>query len=87
MENPEEVSTAYGAVRVLIYCQDSFGLGHLRRNVNIAHEIHRLAPDAVASSDRSDPRAVLVERDELRSQLRNIIEPRDGRIRLLNHSQ
>jgi len=33
------------AARVLIYSQDSLGLGHLRRNVNIAHELSRLAPD------------------------------------------
>lgn len=32
------------AARVMVYCQDSFGLGHLRRNVNIAHELSRLAP-------------------------------------------
>jgi predicted glycosyltransferase len=30
--------------RIMIYCQDSFGLGHLRRNVNIAHEVSRRAP-------------------------------------------
>lgn len=35
-----------GDPRVLIYCQDSFGLGHLRRNVNIAHEISRQCPEA-----------------------------------------
>jgi predicted glycosyltransferase len=35
-----------GGPRVLIYCQDSFGLGHLRRNVNIAHEISRQCPSA-----------------------------------------
>lgn len=32
--------------RMMIYCQDSFGLGHLRRNVNIAHAVSRLRPDA-----------------------------------------
>jgi len=47
MNEIAEGSVEYGAPRVLIYCQDSFGLGHLRRNVNIAHAIHRLAPDAV----------------------------------------
>lgn len=31
-------------LKVLIYCQDSYGLGHLRRNVNIAHALHRLDP-------------------------------------------
>jgi len=33
------------ASRILIYCQDSFGLGHLRRTVNIAHDISRQSPD------------------------------------------
>ena len=47
MKNPAKVNADFGEPRVLIYCQDSFGLGHLRRNVNIAHAIHRLAPDAV----------------------------------------
>ena len=47
MSKSADVSTHYGAPRVLIYCQDSFGLGHLRRNVNIARAINRLAPDAV----------------------------------------
>ena len=32
-------------MKVLIYCQDSLGLGHLRRNVNIAHALSRKAPD------------------------------------------
>lgn len=32
------------AQRVMIYCQDSLGLGHLRRNVNIAECISRLDP-------------------------------------------
>ena len=32
-------------VRALVYCQDSLGLGHLRRNINIAHEMSRQAPD------------------------------------------
>jgi predicted glycosyltransferase len=31
-------------IRVLIYCQDSLGLGHLRRNINIAQQLSRLAP-------------------------------------------
>ncbi len=31
--------------RLMIYCQDSLGLGHLRRNVNIAHEVARAAPE------------------------------------------
>jgi len=35
-----------GAKRVMIYCQDSLGLGHLRRNVNIAHSLSRLCPEA-----------------------------------------
>ena len=30
--------------KVLIYCQDSLGLGHLRRNINIAHELYRQDP-------------------------------------------
>jgi predicted glycosyltransferase len=30
----------------MIYCQDSLGLGHLRRNVNIAHSLSRQCPDA-----------------------------------------
>lgn len=30
--------------KVLIYCQDSLGLGHLRRNINIAHELYRRDP-------------------------------------------
>lgn len=36
----------HSSPRIMIYCQDSFGLGHLRRNVNIAHEVSRRAPDA-----------------------------------------
>ena len=35
------------ATKVMIYCQDSFGLGHLRRNVNIANELSRLAPNTI----------------------------------------
>jgi predicted glycosyltransferase len=31
--------------RILLYSQDGLGLGHLRRNVNIAHELSRLEPD------------------------------------------
>ena len=30
--------------RVMIYCQDSLGLGHLRRNVNIARSLSLLRP-------------------------------------------
>jgi predicted glycosyltransferase len=32
--------------RVMIYCQDSLGLGHLRRNVHIAQALSRLEPDS-----------------------------------------
>src|SRR5262245_64973799 len=31
--------------RLLIYSQDGFGLGHLRRNLNIAYRVWRSAPD------------------------------------------
>lgn len=31
--------------RLMVYCQDSLGLGHLRRNIHIAHEVARAAPD------------------------------------------
>ena len=32
--------------RIVIYSQDGFGLGHLRRNLNLAMQLHRLAPGA-----------------------------------------
>lgn len=32
-------------VKILIYCQDSLGLGHLRRTINVAHVISRLSPE------------------------------------------
>ena len=47
MSNSEEVSIEYGVPRVLIYCQDSFGHGHLQLHVNVAHAIDRLDPDAI----------------------------------------
>jgi predicted glycosyltransferase len=31
----------------LIYSQDGLGLGHLRRNINIAHEVHHLDPAVI----------------------------------------
>src|SRR5206468_9393293 len=35
------------AVRLMIYSQDGFGLGHLRRNLNIATQVQRRAPQSV----------------------------------------
>ncbi|PYM08083.1 MAG: hypothetical protein DMD82_03715 [Candidatus Rokuibacteriota bacterium] len=35
------------AVRMMIYSQDGFGLGHLRRNLNIAIQVQRQVPRAV----------------------------------------
>ncbi len=35
-----------GDLKVLIYSQDGYGLGHLRRNVNIIHQLKRIYPSA-----------------------------------------
>ncbi len=35
-----------GSIRVLIYSQDGFGLGHLRRNLNISLQLKKLCPSA-----------------------------------------
>ncbi|MDQ7053599.1 MAG: glycosyltransferase [candidate division KSB1 bacterium] len=35
-----------GSIRVLIYSQDGFGLGHLRRNLNISLQIKKQCPSA-----------------------------------------
>src|SRR5262245_10223726 len=33
------------ASRLLIYSQDGFGLGHLRRNINVAYQVHKASPE------------------------------------------
>lgn len=43
--------------KVLIYCQDSLGLGHLRRNINIAHELSHDAPGTEILFLADSPRA------------------------------
>jgi predicted glycosyltransferase len=35
-----------GAVRIVHYCHDTYGLGHLRRTLKIAGELHRQWPEA-----------------------------------------
>jgi predicted glycosyltransferase len=50
-----------GPTRMMIYCQDSFGLGHLRRNVNIAHEVSRRAPDTTILFVADSPMAPFFE--------------------------
>jgi predicted glycosyltransferase len=46
---------------MMIYCQDSFGLGHLRRNVNIAHEVSRRDPDTTILFVADSPLAPFFE--------------------------
>jgi predicted glycosyltransferase len=38
--------TRSSAVKILIYSQDGFGLGHLRRNLNIGLQIKKRCPRA-----------------------------------------
>jgi predicted glycosyltransferase len=40
------VSTTRGAIRVLYYSHDSYGLGHLRRTLALAHHVRAKLPDA-----------------------------------------
>lgn len=40
------MKTRANAARILIYSQDGFGLGHLRRNLNISLQIKKLDPSA-----------------------------------------
>ena len=40
------MSSRTNGIRVLIYSQDGFGLGHLRRNLNISLQIKRQAPSS-----------------------------------------
>jgi predicted glycosyltransferase len=40
------VSTACGAIRLLYYSHDSYGLGHLRRTLALAHHVRAKLPDA-----------------------------------------
>ncbi|RMG65394.1 MAG: hypothetical protein D6715_08575 [Calditrichaeota bacterium] len=35
-----------GQLKILIYSQDGYGLGHLRRNVNIIHQLKKIYPSA-----------------------------------------
>lgn len=49
--------TRHKAQKVLIYCQDSLGLGHLRRNINIAYELSRQAPGTEILFLADSPRA------------------------------
>jgi len=39
--------TQRSAVRMMIYSQDGFGLGHLRRSLNVAIQVQRRAPESV----------------------------------------
>jgi predicted glycosyltransferase len=43
---PPPMSTTRGAVRLLYYSHDSYGLGHLRRTLSLAHHVRAKLPDA-----------------------------------------
>ena len=57
LERPRALRRTATPMKVLIYSQDGFGLGHLRRNLNISLQIRKLNPHASILIIADSPKA------------------------------